>query len=123
MRQHAHNRPRGFIALMSAVIISAILMVVVVAGSMSGFATRFNLLDGEAKEGSAALVDACVDILLSRLAQGLTPNDPVTQASCRILNAASPYQISATYDRAHTDALVDVDASNAIVSWQEVGNF
>ena len=108
---------------MSVIIISAILMVVVVAGSMTGFTTRFTLLDAEDKERSAALADACVNVLLSRLPQGTPANNHVEEADCKILNASAPYQITATVNHAYTIILVDVDASNSIVSWQEVGNF
>lgn len=51
--------PRGFIALTSAVIIAATLLVVVVAGSIAGFYERAVLLDSELKERSAAAAQAC----------------------------------------------------------------
>jgi hypothetical protein len=113
---------RGFIALMSSIIISAILLVVVVAASITGFTTRFNMLDAEAKQQSAALADACLDILMLRLVQGTTPNALVTEAACTISNAASPYKISAMAGRAHTNLLVTVNATPAIVSIQETPN-
>jgi hypothetical protein len=51
--------PRGFIALTSAVIVAAMLMVVLVAGSMSGFYERGVALDAELKARSEAAANAC----------------------------------------------------------------
>lgn len=107
---------------MSSIIISAILLVVVVASSMTGFTTRFNMLDAEAKQRSAALADACLDVLLLRLTQGTTPNALVNDAACTISNASSPYKISAEVSGSHTNLLVTVNATPAIVSIQETAN-
>lgn len=115
---------RGFIALISTIIISTILLVVVVAGSMTGFTTRFNMLDAESKQRSAALADACVDVLLFRLAQGTQANVPEVppDADCHITNASSPYKIWATVSGAQTNLLVSLNAAQAISQIEEVAN-
>ena len=66
-----HNVQRGFIALMSAVVISVVLLLLATAGSLTGFYSRANILDSEYKEKSAALAEACVDQALLELV-----NDP-----------------------------------------------
>jgi hypothetical protein len=52
---------RGFIALMSAVIISVVLLLTVVTGALSGIFARSNVLDAELKSRSRAVADACLD--------------------------------------------------------------
>lgn len=55
------NRHQGFIALMSAVIISAVLLLTAVTGGLSGIFARSNILDAELKSRSRAAADACLD--------------------------------------------------------------
>ena len=125
---------RGFIALMSAIIISSILLVVVVAGSLNGFTTRFTLLDAESKQRSEAAVDACADTILSRLASDSTYAGPETVAvgsdSCQVVGALNPsgnprvFKVQAVVSRAYSDALITFNITTpALTSWQEVGHF
>ena len=65
MKKHSE---RGFIALISALIISAILLIALVASNLTGFYSRFNILDSELKERSNATADACADIALLQFA-------------------------------------------------------
>lgn len=46
---------------MSAIIISALLLIVATAGSFTGFYERSNILDAELKDRSNATADACAD--------------------------------------------------------------
>jgi hypothetical protein len=114
------NAQKGFIALISAVIMSAVLLIVVVSGSLSSFFGRQDVLDAEYKEKSRALADACISVLLLRIGAGTTPSDPVTEVSCTISGSANPYTISATFNRAETNLSVSVDSSLAITSLTEV---
>lgn len=111
---------KGFIALISAVIMSAVLLIVVVSGSLSSFFGRQDVLDAEYKEKSRALADACVSVLLYRVGAGTNASDPVTEVSCSISGSANSYQISATFNRAETHLNVSVDSSLAITSLIEV---
>lgn len=55
------NTPaRGFIALMSAVIISAVLLLLVSGSSLAGFSARTNAARYESKRESAGLADGCL---------------------------------------------------------------
>lgn len=52
---------RGFIALMSAIIISAVLLIIATSGSLTGFSERSAILNSELKKRSATAADACAD--------------------------------------------------------------
>jgi hypothetical protein len=124
---HGNKQQRGFIALMSAIIISAILIVATVTGSLSGFYTRFNILDMEFKNRSSALADACVDTLLYQLAtNGSVTAGVVSVGSsdhCEIKTATSPYKIQALFNNSYTNLIVGVDQDTlSVTSWQETAN-
>lgn len=71
---------RGFIALISVVIIVLILLGTTVALATSGFLNRFNILEGEYKETSAALAVACIEaakISIARDGNDYTPSNDV----------------------------------------------
>lgn len=125
-------QPRGFIALMSAIIISAILLIVATTGGLTGFYERANILDAELKDRSAATADACADQALLLIANdstytGLTLLTLNSLDSCRVLvSGASPknIRIQATSSNAVTNLRIDYDpAASAVTSWQEVPVF
>ena len=60
---------KGFIALMSSIIISIILLTLVVTVSASTFYARFDALGGETKRESLSLAESCMNMALLRLAQ------------------------------------------------------
>ncbi len=62
------NEHRGFIALISVIVVSVVLLLTATILSFSGFYARYNILDSEMKKRSAALADACVDEARIRLA-------------------------------------------------------
>ncbi len=76
MRVNNLNNQQGFIALISAIIISLLLVTISVTVATTGFLSRFNVLDSENKERSLALAEACLDTALLRLA--LNPADTTT---------------------------------------------
>ena len=63
------SQPKGFIALMSAIIISAVLLILATGGSLGGFYTRMNSLSAEYKEKTYSLAQACVAHTLLALSQ------------------------------------------------------
>jgi hypothetical protein len=122
------QKKEGFVALISVVIISAILLLVAVTLSLSGYYGRYNILDSELKKRSVAIAEACVDTALLNLANNpsYTGNatttigsdacyvGTVTGAGTKTLKARSMYK------NYYTDLKVVVNASTlSVVSWEE----
>lgn len=124
----------GFIALTSVVIISVILLVVTVGGSLTGFYSRSAVLDTELKERSAALADACADVVLLRLAGDASYAGPeivsVGNDSCQIFASSNPsddprsFVVQAAYRRTYTtlELSANVDAAT-LISRQEIPTY
>jgi hypothetical protein len=66
MKQH------GFIALMSVIIISAVLLGAAATASTAGFFARFNELNAEYKKTASGLAESCINTALLNLAQNYT---------------------------------------------------
>lgn len=84
--RHSQNQ-EGFIALISVIIIFAILLVLAALIAQSSFFTRFNVLDYENKKVSASLAEACVETALVNLAKDI--NYQPTNAAGDIVNVDS----------------------------------
>ncbi len=78
MKRQEHER--GFIALMSVMVISAVLLVLLFTLGASSFLNRFDVLDSQNKRVSLALAEACVNMAMINIAQdsdyGITPSLP-----------------------------------------------
>jgi hypothetical protein len=124
------KKPQGFIALMSAVVISAILLVVAVTGGLTGFLERSNNVNTELKERSASTADACVDYAFLQIEKdasyaGLTVLSLNPLDTCRVVvSGVSPkvIRVQATSSKA---AVTNLDiryvaTTSQVVSWQEV---
>ncbi|OGN03956.1 MAG: hypothetical protein A2831_00095 [Candidatus Yanofskybacteria bacterium RIFCSPHIGHO2_01_FULL_44_17] len=72
------NSQDGFVALISAIIIGAVLVAITFALGFSSFISRANILDVEFKEKSIGLAEACVDaaIILLQGNSGYVPVAP-----------------------------------------------
>lgn len=126
----------GYIALTSAVVISALLIGITFTLSFSGFFARFNLLDSELKQKSLALAEACADTALLRLAtnQSYSPSNDVisiNQDQCTIVLIApnvplanqATIKTQAVQKNVTTILEVMVNLNDlTIASWQEVPN-
>lgn len=124
----------GFIALMSAVIISVVLLIAITTTGLAGFYGRFNIADSEYKERSSALADACFDTILIHLANDPTYNSyavPETVSvtgtdNCQILTKSivgntGTFTIRGIYQHAYTNLQIAVDTGIfSVTSWQEV---
>lgn len=129
----SHQQSRGFVALMSAIIISAVLLMVVGAGSLSSYYVRFNILDREYKRMSATLADACAGEARLKLSADAAYAGDTTVAvgteQCYIGPVAvagtqRSFGVRAVYRGYYTSLLVTLDTpSLAIISWKEVENF
>ena len=129
-----HNVERGFIALISAIIISAILLLVIAAMGTTSFFSRFNALDAELKERSSAAADACADRALAQLAfdPGYTGGVYSLNAldQCRVgkvstIGGTYHFQVQATSSgTAVTDLQVVANSADlSVISWQEIPTY
>jgi hypothetical protein len=106
--QHKHH---GFVALMSAVVISAILLGLMASVGLASFYARFDALGIENKRESAALAESCINVALLALA---TSSDPahysVTNQPIVIDNNRNGNMTCVIKDVIHNGANVTIDA-------------
>lgn len=122
----------GFIAIISVTIIAALLMAVSFALSTSGFFARSDIADGEYKERSMALAEACAQDALVKLAAdgSYTGNETMAIGTqqCSILpitasGGQKTVKTTAVVQGATTNILVKADATTlTIVSWEQTPN-
>src|SRR3989344_8753765 len=134
----------GFIALISSIIIAAILMAMTFALGFSSFFGRLNIVDSEFKEKSIALAEGCADIAITRLQSdpdytpASPPGDavPIGSDACNIWSISpvsgwpKTIQIQAAYPptlakKSYTNLEVVVSLSSGRVtvdSWKEITN-
>lgn len=128
------KKEAGFIALITAIALTLILLVVTVTLNQSGFFTRSTLLESEYKERSSALAEACVDTALLKLANNPNYIGPDTIAvggdSCSILSVSLPsgghqtIRTRAVFREAATNLEVAINTSDlSVVSWNELPHF
>jgi hypothetical protein len=117
----------GFIALISSIIISAILLVIITGLNLNEFYTRSNILDSELKEKSVALAEACADTAILRMVNGSSYSTPSTvnigSDTCKILSViGSTIQVQAIYNKNYYTTLqIVLDSSTfAVTSWKEI---
>lgn len=125
-------KQRGFIALISAILIASVLFVVVASSSLLGFYTRRTIADGELKARSRAAADACVDVALIALTKDLAyPGQEVRALnsldSCFVgsivtLGAQKSFTIQATSSRRAVTNLqiIYFPKTQTVTSWFEV---
>ena len=140
------NDTKGFVALMSVIIIGAMLSLFVFTLGVSTFYSRYGIFDSENKHMSVALADACVNSAILKIAQ----NPSYAPAAggecvgvggecggtgelqvCKICDvttagAITTIQIRAAYGGAYTNVAVSVDSSDGrfgIVSRRELPTY
>lgn len=132
----------GFIALTATIIVAAVLLILAVSVASSGFQSRFSVFDGEVKEVSRGLAEACVQFAILEYAKdnSYTGNnhpktvvfdpDPTKSRECTIISvsgSAPALQIrtQAEFRSSFTNLEVVIDATNdyAVDSWEEVAEF
>ena len=125
------KRNSGFVALISAIIISVILLLIATNLSLTGFYDRSNILDGELKERSSALAEACADTAILKLANnpGYTGNEIITVSGSDTCNIQTinpntdPIIIGtkAIFQNATTNLNIKVNKTDlSVVSWEEI---
>ncbi len=130
------NSQRGFVALMSAIIISALVLVLMAGSGFASFYARYDALGLENKREAQALAESCVNVAILALA---TSTDPAhfSLSSAEVAVSENPassctiVQVTHTgeQDRIETHASVDNSFSSvtvmvtmppniSIISWQ-----
>jgi len=114
-------KPKGFVALMSVIVISAVLLTVVAGDTLGFWYARAGTAEWEYKARSEALADACIAHTLSQLAQNQAYAGPeivpVGDDSCSILDASAfqdsgrTFSIQAVYQHVYTNLLVTIDTA------------
>ena len=129
---------KGYIALVSALLLTVVLLVFTVAVSLSGYYSRSNVLGSEVKEQSSALAEACVnkaaaDVAIGNpvagtVSFGSNPYDSGNPYMCDIVSVgphptnAGETQIKArgVYLDSYTNLVVDIDSDTQnVVLWRE----
>jgi len=81
----------GFVALISAILISVSLLILTVAVSFEGYHSRFSILESQQKEASTYLAEACINTAILKIAQNIhyagNETIPVGGESCKIVSA------------------------------------
>jgi len=127
-------RQRGFIVLISAIVISFVLLISVVAVAQKGVTGRYLLLTLENKSISAAAAEGCIEIARVKIASNASytvlSSAPVTlpvgSGSCTITSVTisgsnSIVSTTASSTGATTNLVATVhSATGDIVSWSEV---
>lgn len=128
---YTHQTQKGFVALMSIIIMSVVLLATTLSLAQFGIASRYFILDLENKSASERLAEACVHV--ARIA---AYNDPLTDItnkvvpvgseSCTITNInpdsdESIIEVAAMRGNAETSYRVVVDNTDGdFVSWTEL---
>ena len=126
-----NRKQDGFIALLTAILLSLILIIITTTLNQTSFFTRSMLLDAEYKERSAALAEACVDIARLKIAND--PTYPGNESSisigsdiCQIRPIISnTIETRATSSESVTNLRVVISPypNLSIVSWEEIPSF
>jgi hypothetical protein len=129
-----HTYQHGFIALMSAIVISALLLAVTFSVGFIGFFARFNLIDSESKEKSFILAESCLEVAIANIVQDPAFN-PINQKvtvgseSCTIVSVSNAgvlrtVKTFAVINKAHTNLKAVFDTvSFRLISEIECENF
>ncbi len=121
---------RGYIALITTIIIGLTLMTIVSERSLVDWQARFNVLGAEAKAASHALASGCVDQVLMGLTIGRDYTNTSTSTFSNDLCVTYPVdqtnpnlikiKVQAQVNEAYTNLLVKTDHLFTPLSWQEL---
>jgi hypothetical protein len=129
---------KGYIALISAILISVSLLTMVIAVSFEGYFSRFNVLESEQKEISDYLAESCFNRAVIELTQDEdydeTPTVDVGDEECTIVaidDGTFPsnrlISVQGINGEAYTNLEIEIDLDSLpevdVVSWVEVDSF
>ncbi|GEM_PF-1070872 len=139
--QKTKKEEKGYIAIISAIIILFLIVIVGIVLNFSTLFARFNVLDAEYKRQSNQLAEACFEFLLLKLAQNpsySTNNEKITieKGECTIVsltknisscpdNSFYKVKIQGKYptdigQTSFTNIIACLDYELNILSWKEV---
>lgn len=116
------NTKQGFVALITSVVISAVLLLIATNLSLTGFYARSNLLDFELKEISFHLAEACVDTAILKIINNsaYSPADEIVTIEgndCVIESVASNIiKTKADYRNYITNLEVEINPSDMSIT-------
>jgi hypothetical protein len=120
----------GFIALISAVIISIILLLMITNTSLTSFYSRSNILDYELKALAKALAEGCADTAILRLIEDPiysgSETVPIGGDTCSILSVTTAPSgktilVAASYKNYVTNLKIVVQSTDmSVISWEEI---
>jgi hypothetical protein len=132
-QEFSNQYEQGFAALISVIIIAAVLMAVTFSLSANAFFLRFNVLDAESKKISLALAESCLQTAMLDLAKGsLTVPQIVNVGSltCKICDksGANPITLKtrAVYGNSFSNltvVLLQNGGRFSVNSWDESENY
>ena|SRR3989338_4690068 len=120
------KKKQGFVALISASILSAVLLLIATSLSSASFYGRSNILDAELKEKSTALADACVEVAILNLMKNPVYVGEVYVGNDKcVIESVSPGNVKTIMVRADygdyiTKLEVKVDRDMSIISYEEM---
>ena len=128
------KKQSGFVALITAIVLSLILIIITTTLNQTSFLTRSMLLDAEYKERSAALAEACVDVARLKLANDATyvgselgvlvGADTCDIRPISISGSQKVIETKASFRGATTNLRVLVNFSDlSVFSWTEIQAF
>lgn len=122
----------GYVAIISAIIISIIVAIVLVSLGQVSFFNRINISDAHLKEKSRALAEACADTAFLKLARNsaYAGNETITVASdtCKVVSvtASGTARIVTTqgaYQGSYTNLKITIPTSTvSVTGWEETQN-
>ena len=126
-----HTTEKGFVALLSIIIMSVVLLATTLSLAQFGIASRFFILDLEHKSASEKLAEACVHV--ARISVYNNPfyeaaniNIPINTETCTIISIEADGDESIVvargiHGKSVTNMPVDIDNRNGdFVSWTEL---
>ena len=129
MKYQIQDCNKGFIALMSAIIISAILIIVSAIVGLQGFYGRWNVLDAEEKEESLAVAEGCADMVILELKNDVSysgnTNFDLYGCVCTVGNIDNQgwkesFSVQSSCQDFYSDLNISVYTSNqSVISWEE----
>src|SRR4051812_28055059 len=130
-RRFNTKKQDGFVALISAIIISAVLLIISTSLSFSGFYGRYDILESELKNRSTNIAEACADMAMLKVTNdsSYNPNNeviPIDNANCTIKSVTNngaqiTILIQENYSNYYTNLRILVDSSTfSVISWQEI---